>query len=125
MRTPGGFWEADSPATPAARFSAAFCPDALFSTLYPGGTLATLRYVHRIGRAGRSEGSEGHAYSFFTRNLAALAPGLVRFLARSTQKIDPFLKELAEEFTAGKLDASKLNSFKHNDYDATPEVSND
>ena len=84
-----------------------------------------LRYVHRIGRAGRSEGSEGHAYSFFTRNLAALAPGLVRFLARSHQKVDPFLKELAEGFTAGTLDDSvKLNGFKHNAHDATPEVSN-
>lgn len=81
------------------------------------------QYVHRIGRAGRSEGSEGHAYSFFTRNLAALAPGLVRFLARSTQTVDPFLKELAEEFTAGKLDPSKLNGLKHSD--AAQEVNDD
>lgn len=61
------------------------------------------QYIHRIGRAGRTAGTAGHAYSFFTRNLATLAPGLLKYLERSKQKIDPYLKQLAADFVDGKL----------------------
>mmetsp|Transcript_107635 Transcript_107635/g.303146 ORF Transcript_107635/g.303146 Transcript_107635/m.303146 type:complete len:779 (-) Transcript_107635:20-2356(-) len=52
-------------------------------------------YCHRIGRVGR-QGAEGWAYSFFTRNLAVLAPGLVGVLERSKQRVDPNLRAVAE-----------------------------
>lgn len=36
-------------------------------------------YVHRVGRTGRLA-SDGHAFSFFTRNLAPLAAPLIDLL---------------------------------------------
>eukprot|EP00736_Rhodelphis_marinus_P011462 Rmarinus@m.7713 len=55
-------------------------------------------YIHRIGRAGHQtvDGS-GEAHSYFTRNLAPLAPDLVRLLEQSGQKVDQYLKQLADE----------------------------
>lgn len=52
-------------------------------------------YCHRIGRVGRN-GADGFAFSFFTRNFAPLAPGLVSLLERSKQAVDPNLRALAE-----------------------------
>ena len=50
-------------------------------------------YIHRVGRTGR-QGTPGHAYSFFGRHLAALAPSLVRLLEGSGQAVDPNLRAL-------------------------------
>ena len=50
-------------------------------------------YIHRVGRTGR-QGTPGHAYSFFGRHLAALAPSLVRLLEGSGQVVDPNLRAL-------------------------------
>lgn len=52
-------------------------------------------YIHRVGRTGRLA-STGHAYSFFTRNMAGLARPLVRLLAAHGQALDPNLVQLAE-----------------------------
>eukprot|EP00299_Pterocystis_sp_00344_P019860 c9818_g1_i1.p1 GENE.c9818_g1_i1~~c9818_g1_i1.p1 ORF type:complete len:700 (+),score=180.76 c9818_g1_i1:477-2576(+) len=55
-----------------------------------------VQYVHRIGRTGR-QGALGHAFSFFTRNLAPMAKGLVNLLSRTNQWIDPNLKQMADQ----------------------------
>lgn len=67
------------------------------------------QYVHRIGRVGRlgqNQGEqieddqakirEGKALSFFTRNLAPLAPALVHLLQECGQAVDPNLVDLAQ-----------------------------
>eukprot|EP00929_Paragymnodinium_shiwhaense_P066238 TRINITY_DN3319_c0_g1_i1.p1 TRINITY_DN3319_c0_g1~~TRINITY_DN3319_c0_g1_i1.p1 ORF type:complete len:737 (-),score=231.40 TRINITY_DN3319_c0_g1_i1:80-2290(-) len=59
------------------------------------------QYCHRIGRVGRN-GAEGFAYSFFTRNLKDLAPGLIALLERTGQHVDPFLRELVDGPVKGK-----------------------
>jgi len=53
------------------------------------------QYCHRIGRTGR-DGESGTAYSFFTRNLAALSKDLVQLLEKGSAKVDPNLRALAE-----------------------------
>jgi ATP-dependent RNA helicase DDX5/DBP2 len=53
------------------------------------------QYTHRVGRAGRS-GRKGAALSFFTRNMAPLAPDLVKLLKRGGHFVDPNLEVLAE-----------------------------
>ena len=53
------------------------------------------QYTHRVGRAGRS-GRKGAALSFFTRNMAPIAPDLVRLLKRQGQFVDPNLEVLAK-----------------------------
>ncbi|KAH9260287.1 hypothetical protein BASA81_001457 [Batrachochytrium salamandrivorans] len=55
------------------------------------------QYAHRVGRCGRKTGSNGSAYSFFTRNLAAMAVDLTAILEASNQTVDPNLKALSEE----------------------------
>ncbi|GAX80336.1 hypothetical protein CEUSTIGMA_g7774.t1 [Chlamydomonas eustigma] len=52
-------------------------------------------YIHRVGRTGRIA-SDGHAFSFFTRNLAKIAGPLVDLLNAHSQAIDPNLVQLAE-----------------------------
>jgi superfamily II DNA/RNA helicase len=60
------------------------------------------QYVHRVGRAGRGQGSNsGTAFSFFTRNLRVLAPDLCVLLDKAGQKVDHHLRALAEEVAAG------------------------
>jgi len=54
-------------------------------------------YVHRVGRTGRVT-AEGHAYSFLTRSMAALAAPLIRLLESHQQAIDPNLIKLAESY---------------------------
>lgn len=49
----------------------------------------------RVGRTGRLA-AHGHAYSFFTRNLARIAPPLVALLQAHGQAADPNLVALAE-----------------------------
>ena len=53
------------------------------------------QYAHRVGRAGRS-GRRGAALSFFTRNMAPLAPDLVKMLKRGGHFVDPNLEVLAK-----------------------------
>ena len=62
------------------------------------------QYTHRVGRVGRS-GRKGAALSFFTRNMAPLAPDLVKLLKRGGHFVDPNLEVLAkvgEALIAGK-----------------------
>lgn len=57
------------------------------------------QYAHRVGRAGRGARS-GTALSFFTRNLAPMAPDLIKLLRATNQAVDPnlaaFVGELEE-----------------------------
>ena len=53
-------------------------------------------YVHRVGRTGRA-GSDGIAYSFFTKKNFMIAPGLIKVLQQSSDPgICPALLKLAE-----------------------------
>ncbi|CAL5229519.1 g12859 [Coccomyxa viridis] len=54
-------------------------------------------YIHRVGRTGRLA-SSGHAFSFFTRNLAPLARPLLNHLLDHDQSVDPNLVKLADAF---------------------------
>lgn len=55
------------------------------------------QYLHRVGRAGRQAGERScSSFTFFTRNFAPLAPGLVRLLEATNQHpLDPNLIHLA------------------------------
>lgn len=59
------------------------------------GNLET--YVHRVGRTGRLS-ADGHAYSFLTRELAAVAQPLIDLLQQHGQAIDPNLVKLANAY---------------------------
>eukprot|EP00976_Prorocentrum_cordatum_P063980 1177297-Prorocentrum_minimum.AAC.1 len=48
------------------------------------GSALRVQYIHRVGRTGRNH-RPGHAYTFFTRNFAAVAPALVKHLAARKQ----------------------------------------
>ncbi|GFR49563.1 hypothetical protein Agub_g11610 [Astrephomene gubernaculifera] len=63
-------------------------------------------YVHRVGRTGRLA-AYGHAYSFFTRNMAPLAPPLLSLLQSHEQAVDPNLAALA---AAWKMAEEKLGA---------------
>jgi len=52
-------------------------------------------YVHRVGRTGRLA-ANGHSFSFFTRSLARLAPGVLELLKSCGASVDPNLSTLAE-----------------------------
>ena len=76
------------------------------------------QYTHRVGRAGRS-GRKGAALSFFTRNMAPLAPDLVKLLKRGGHFVDPNLEVLAkvgaalvagEGADAGDVEADDANA---------------
>ncbi|KAL3156027.1 hypothetical protein ABBQ32_013014 [Trebouxia sp. C0010 RCD-2024] len=54
-------------------------------------------YIHRVGRTGRLA-TDGHAYSFFTRNLAPVAKPLLALLKTHDQAVDPNLVRLAEAY---------------------------
>ena len=58
-------------------------------------------YEHRVGRAGR-DGKGGHVASFFGRPLAPLARGVVEFLRRHGQGVDPNLARLAEAYEVAR-----------------------
>ena len=60
------------------------------------------QYCHRIGRTGR-QGDGGHAYSFFTRNLAPMAPDLLALLRNCKQEPEKNLLELADQFLQGSF----------------------
>lgn len=51
------------------------------------------QYIHRCGRAGR-DGRPATIYSFFTRNLKALAADMVQLLEASQAWVDPNLRQL-------------------------------
>mmetsp|Transcript_12923 Transcript_12923/g.17847 ORF Transcript_12923/g.17847 Transcript_12923/m.17847 type:complete len:425 (-) Transcript_12923:89-1363(-) len=68
-------------------------------------------YVHRVGRTGRS-GNAGRAWSFFTRNLAKLAPSIVKLLRKTNQKLDPNLVTLAEETSKHRKNSRSGNVAK-------------
>jgi len=57
-------------------------------------------YTHRVGRAGRDGSADALALSFFTRNLAPLAPPLVALLEAAGQAVDAQLRACADERTA-------------------------
>ena len=59
------------------------------------GNLET--YVHRVGRTGRLA-ADGHAFSFFTREMAPLAQGVVDLLEQHDQSVDPHLVQLVEAY---------------------------
>ncbi|KAL0036815.1 hypothetical protein WJX77_000238 [Trebouxia sp. C0004] len=54
-------------------------------------------YIHRVGRTGRLA-TDGHAYSFFTRNLAPVAQPLLALLKTHNQAVDPNLVRLSEAY---------------------------
>jgi len=76
------------------------------------------QYVHRCGRAGRgreekTSKNEGEkkkitacVYSFFTRNMKAMAPDLLRLLRDNDEWIDPNLADLVEGSGLGGLEKS-------------------
>lgn len=53
-------------------------------------------YIHRIGRSGRA-GAQGNAATFFTKNDAKHAAGLIEVLKEAGQYIDPMLADYADE----------------------------
>lgn len=54
-------------------------------------------YVHRVGRTGRLA-ADGHALSFFTRNMAPLASELLSLLQGHDQAVDPNLVRLSTAY---------------------------
>lgn len=54
-------------------------------------------YVHRVGRTGRLA-ADGHALSFFTRNMAPLASELLLLLQEHNQAVDPNLVRLGSAY---------------------------
>ena len=54
-------------------------------------------YVHRVGRTGRLAAS-GHAFSFLTREMAAMAAPVLQLLTVHGQAVDPNLVKLAEAY---------------------------
>lgn len=58
-------------------------------------------YVNRVGRVGRA-GATGSALSFFTRNLAKLAPDLVKMLEAVGQPVESYLRQLAQAVESGR-----------------------
>lgn len=87
-------------------------PSVLFVIQYdfPGNLQ---QYVHRCGRAGRSLAPADASkpkptiYSFFTRNLQAMAPDLVRLLEVNNAWVDPNLRALAQGEAGGKSTKKK------------------
>lgn len=61
------------------------------------------QYVHRIGRVGRA-GATGTAVTFFTRNMAALGPGLITMLELGGHPVDRYLVQMVAEAKAAHDD---------------------
>jgi ATP-dependent RNA helicase DDX5/DBP2 len=71
---------------------------APFSPLWPPPSFAFSSTIYLPAYRRRCAGrlaAEGHAFSFFTRNLVRLAPDLVALLQQCDQAIDPNLLQLA------------------------------
>eukprot|EP00884_Botryococcus_braunii_P012932 jgi/Botrbrau1/2163/Bobra.101_2s0004.1 len=66
-------------------------------------------YTHRVGRTGRLSAT-GHAFSFFTRNLAPLAPPLLSLLQEHDQSVDPNLVRLAEAYQQAAAHLQRVSS---------------
>lgn len=62
-------------------------------------------YCHRVGRAGRGQ-EIGHSYSLISRNMAPLTRDLIELLESCGQQPEPNLLLLADQFRAGKVEAS-------------------
>ncbi len=93
------------------------------------------QYVHRCGRAGRGGGEDGRdeldpttkkvvktacVYSFFTRNMKALAPDILTMLNAGGEYIDPNLIELVKEVDpkrAAAQVAATINASKEREED--------
>ena len=75
-------------------------------------------YIHRIGRTGRLA-TNGHAFSFFTRNLAPMANDLIALLQHHRQNIDPNLQTLQESYIAAAQFMEKMEEIEREDKDTT------
>jgi ATP-dependent RNA helicase DDX5/DBP2 len=83
------------------------------------------QYVHRCGRAGRtynmaSNNDNGNnpkptVYSFFTRNLRAMAPDLVQLLESNQAWVDPNLRALANETANGQTGQTRRKNGQKKD----------
>jgi superfamily II DNA/RNA helicase len=82
------------------------------------------QYVHRCGRAGRSpsisdQNPKPTIYSFFTRNLQAMAPDLVQLLEANHAWVDPNLRALAR-CDGGDKPSMKKKKVKSKDFKVEP-----
>ncbi|KFM22949.1 putative ATP-dependent RNA helicase ddx3 [Auxenochlorella protothecoides] len=59
------------------------------------------QYIHRVGRTGRLA-TDGHAFSFFTRELAPLAAPLIELLEAHDADLDPNLLLVAKAYAVVK-----------------------
>ena len=90
-----------------------------FANIYSGGlpigsTQPFTQYVHRCGRAGRKECLSGEVsqypptvYSFFTRELSAMAGSVADLLKTSHAWVDPNLIALTEEIESSSKRSNK------------------
>lgn len=81
------------------------------------------QYIHRCGRAGRS-GQQAIVFSFFTRNLAALAPGMIAILEATHQQVDPNLRSLVTEETETNVIEEKDDNGSPGDEDSVDSFAN-
>lgn len=77
-------------------------------------------YIHRIGRTGRLA-AYGHAYSFFTRNLAPMAKDLVTLLDHHKQCIDPNLVTLRDSYKEAAQFMQDIHQIEQEDDDPVVE----
>jgi ATP-dependent RNA helicase DDX5/DBP2 len=81
------------------------------------------QYVHRCGRAGRTynmandngNNPKPTVYSFFTRNLRAMAPDLVQLLESNQAWVDPNLRALANETANGQTGQTRRKNGQKKD----------
>ena len=75
-------------------------------------------YIHRIGRTGRLA-TNGHAFSFFTRNLAPMAKDLIALLQHHRQNIDPHLHTLQQSYIEAAQFMEKMEEIEREDEGTT------
>lgn len=97
---------ADGSAARASYAAWAGASSAASPVLHRRLALPRPRLPCRVGRTGRLA-ADGHAYTFFTREMARLAPPLVQLLQQHGQALDPNLAKLAD---AWRTAADKLAS---------------
>ena len=88
------------------------------------------QYVHRIGRCGRRRPSKkkaapaqttpGQSFSFFTRNMACMAPSVVKLLRRCGQKVDRYMLQLSNEQSAKSNHRDTDSGDSMSEFDAGP-----
>ena len=69
------------------------------------------QYIHRCGRAGRN-GEPAQVFSFFTRNLCAMAPDMIKLLEASGARVDPNLRSLAADLSGNAGNDKKPKPLK-------------